>query len=44
MLKDIDWSLVSFVGVTMVKEYWIYYRLPHVQYWSMQPGEEEKSD
>ncbi|WP_188207261.1 hypothetical protein [Alkalibacillus aidingensis] len=36
MLKDLDWHLVSFVGVSMVKEYWIYYRLPHIQYWSLE--------
>ncbi|GAA0450172.1 hypothetical protein [Alkalibacillus silvisoli] len=42
MLKDIDWSIVSFVGITMIKEYWVYYRLPHVQYWSMQVKIEDR--
>ncbi|SEQ33334.1 hypothetical protein [Piscibacillus halophilus] len=33
MLRHIDWQMVSFVGASMLKEYWIYYRLPQVYYW-----------
>ncbi|MGP4072721.1 hypothetical protein ACTWQB_09225 [Piscibacillus sp. B03] len=33
MLRNIDWQMVTFVGGTVLKEYWIYYRLPQIYYW-----------
>ncbi|AGT31759.1 hypothetical protein M493_07370 [Geobacillus genomosp. 3] len=32
-VKGIDWQLVSFVVVSLFKEYWCYAGLPRVYYW-----------
>jgi len=32
-MKVIDWQLLSFVAVSLFKEYWCYISLPRVYYW-----------
>lgn len=32
-MKYLDWQAILFVGTTLIQEYWIYYRLPQIQYW-----------
>jgi hypothetical protein len=34
-MKHIDWQMVYFVSVTLLKEYWCYIGLPRVYYWSI---------
>lgn len=44
MFKGIDWQMVSFVGASLLKEYWIYYRLPQICYWEIHENIEESDD
>jgi hypothetical protein len=30
-----DWQMVSFTGLSLLKEYWVYYGLPRMYYWEM---------
>lgn len=32
-MKAINWQLVSFVAISLLKEYWCYAGLPRVYYW-----------
>ncbi len=34
-MKHIDWQMVYFVGITLLKEYWCYVGLPRVYYWDL---------
>lgn len=34
-MKNLDWHLVLFVGVSLVHDYWIYWGLPKVYYWDV---------
>ncbi|WP_407269907.1 hypothetical protein [Radiobacillus sp. PE A8.2] len=35
MLRGIDWSLVMFVGTSMLQEYWTVWGLPKMYYWEV---------
>ncbi|MBB3908442.1 MULTISPECIES: hypothetical protein [Anoxybacillus] len=32
-MKYIDWQMCAFVGLTLLQEYWCYFRLPRIYYW-----------
>ncbi|SHF54718.1 hypothetical protein [Ornithinibacillus halophilus] len=34
-MKNLDWSLILFVGVSLTTEYWNYWGLPRVYYWNL---------
>jgi hypothetical protein len=42
-MKQIDWQMVYFVGVTLLKEYWCYIGLPRVYYWRIQDYDDRKA-
>jgi len=33
-MKSLDWQMLLFVGATMAKEFWLYYGLPRMYYFS----------
>ncbi|MEQ6376010.1 hypothetical protein RZN22_04450 [Bacillaceae bacterium S4-13-58] len=34
-MKDIDWHMFLFVGVSIIHEYWILNGLPQIYYWEV---------
>jgi hypothetical protein len=40
-MKNIDWQMVYFVGMTLIKEYWYFFGLPRVYYWV--PEDDDKA-
>ncbi|MBA2875195.1 hypothetical protein [Thermaerobacillus caldiproteolyticus] len=34
-MKQIDWQMVYFVGITLLQEYWCYIGLPRIYYWDV---------
>ncbi|MEN1969459.1 hypothetical protein WMZ97_15455 [Lentibacillus sp. N15] len=32
-MKYFDWNAIIFVSVSLIHDYWIYWRLPQIQYW-----------
>jgi hypothetical protein len=42
-MKQIDWQMVYFVGVTLLKEYWCYIGLPRVYYWRIHDHDDRKA-
>jgi hypothetical protein len=34
-MKNIDWQMIYFVGMTLFKEYWYFFGLPRVYYWEL---------
>lgn len=35
MLKYLDWQMMLFVGTSLVHDYWVYWRLPRIYYYSV---------
>jgi hypothetical protein len=42
-MKQMDWQMVYFVGVTLLKEYWCYIGLPRVYYWRISDYDDRKA-
>ena len=36
MLRQMDWQMLSFVGVSLINEYFIHIHLPRIYYWNGQ--------
>ncbi|WP_176555804.1 hypothetical protein [Virgibacillus ndiopensis] len=32
-MKHLDWTMIWFVGTSLVHDYWIYWGLPQIFYW-----------
>lgn len=42
-MKTIDWQMVAFVGMTLLQDYWCYFRLPRVYYWHVTENNRNKA-
>ncbi|MFC4184389.1 hypothetical protein [Saccharococcus thermophilus] len=42
-MKQMDWQMIYFVGVTLLKEYWCYIGLPRVYYWRINDDDDRKA-
>lgn len=33
-MKQLDWQMILFVGGYLIQDYWLYWGLPRIYYWS----------
>jgi hypothetical protein len=43
-MKVIDWQMLYFVGMTLIKEYWYFWGLPRVYYWELKKQYTDEDD
>ncbi|WP_205520087.1 hypothetical protein [Virgibacillus doumboii] len=43
-MKQFDWPMVLFAGVSLVHEYWIFWGLPRVYYWEVKQSYENEAN
>ncbi|HZG60132.1 MAG TPA: hypothetical protein VEY68_06630 [Anoxybacillus sp.] len=43
-MKVIDWQMLYFVGITLIKEYWYFWGLPRVYYWELKQQYTDEDD
>ncbi|WP_269528347.1 hypothetical protein [Anoxybacteroides tepidamans] len=42
-MRQIDWQMMAFVGITLLQEYWCYFGLPRIYYWQANEDDHHKA-